>query len=132
MEVLYWQVLRAISRKLIMKKMKKGNIGLDMVDVRRFVGMNTKSKVHLLKKLFTASEIAYCSSFKDLASHLAGIFAAKEAVSKALGVNDFPFIEIEIRHDKEGAPEAWHKNKKLSVKVSITHTKTLAAAIALS
>lgn len=112
--------------------MKKENIGLDIVEVKRFATINSRSKVHLLKKLFTDSEITYCTSFKDPSSHLAGLFAAKEAVSKALGVNLFPFVEIEIRHDKEGAPEAWYRNKKLPVKVSITHTKTLAAAVALS
>jgi len=108
------------------------NIGLDLVDISRFERFNSRVKDHRLAKIFSKKEIAYCFKFKEPAAHLAGIFAAKEAASKALGVKRFPFIEIEVRHAKDGAPQIWRKNRKLPVKVSISHTDAVAAAVALA
>jgi len=111
------------------------NIGLDIVDISRFAGFDDRVQQlanHRLAKIFTKREIVYCFKFKEPSSHLAGIFAAKEATSKALGVKKFPFIEIEVRHGKDGEPQIWHNNKKLPVKVSISHTDTVAAAVALA
>lgn len=55
----------------------------------------------------------------------------KNAVSKALGVTEYPFASLEIKHGGDGAPEAWRGGKKLSVQVSITHTAKTAAAVAV-
>lgn len=106
-------------------------IGLDLVEVSRFKQFNKKPEDHRLKKVFTKSEISYCFQYKSPASHLAGIFAAKEASSKALGVTGFPFVELEIMHDKDGSPQVWKGGRRLLVSVSITHTRDLAAAIAI-
>jgi len=113
-----------------MNKLK--GIGIDVVDVSRFEKFNSKTKDNFLKKIFFEKELIYCFSFKKSAPHLAGFFSAKEAVSKALGIKLFPFAEIEIRHGKDGEPIAFHKGKKLSIKISITHTDTIAAAIAVA
>lgn len=107
-------------------------VGIDIVDVARFKKFNSKTSDSFLKKVFFEKEIEYCFSYKDSAPHLAGIFSAKEAVSKALGVKLFPFSEIEIRHEKDGKPVVFHKGKKLSVNISITHTDKVAAAIAVA
>ena len=112
------------------KSKKMNNIGMDLVEVSRF---NSFDKIdHKVKKIFSDYEIKYCLDHKDPAVHFAGIFAGKEAVSKALGTEKFPFIELEIRHAKDGSPEVWNKGKKISVKISITHTSLIAAAVALS
>lgn len=111
---------------------KKQEVGIDLVEVTRFKPM-TKNAAHpFLQKVFTKEEVLYCYQFTERATHLAGTFAAKEAVSKALGVEKYPFAEVEIRRDKEGKPHAWYKKKKLPVTISITHTATLAAAVALA
>lgn len=110
--------------------LKTIGVGIDLVDVKRFKKFNKDKESSFLKKVFLKGEVDYCFKYKDPSVHLAGSFAAKEAVSKALGVEKFPFAEVEIRHRPDGAPEAWHKGKKLSVKISITHTDTVAAAIA--
>ena len=111
---------------------KRNGVGIDIVDVSRFSKLYKKPHTHSLNKLFLKSEIQYCLSYKEPATHLAGIFAAKEAVSKALGVGRYPFIELEIRHAKDGSPEAWSKNKRLPVSISIAHTLSLATAIAIA
>lgn len=106
-------------------------VGIDIVDVSRFSSLGEDEKKSFLKKVFFESEIAYCTSYKNEDVHLAGMFALKEAVSKALGVERFPFAEIEVRHDIHGAPLVWHKGSKLNLKVSISHTDTIAIAIAV-
>lgn len=108
----------------------KNKVGIDIVEVARFEKFACDRNHHFLRKTFTLHEVDYCFLNQDVAPHLAGIFAAKEAVSKALGVKNEPFIEIEIRHDRNGMPEAYKRGKRLSVSVSISHTSTIATAIA--
>lgn len=106
-------------------------VGIDVVDISRFKPFIKNKEHSFLKKVFFSSEIDYCFKYRDTAVHLAGLFVAKEAVSKALGVKKFPYIEIEVRHDKSGAPEVWKGNKKLPISLSISHTKSIAVAIAI-
>lgn len=107
----------------------KASVGIDLVEVKRFKPFKEHSP--FIQKVFFQSEIKYCFSFKDFSTHLAGTYAAKEAVSKALGVAKFPFAEIEIIRDKQGKPSARHKGKKLPIEISISHTGSLATAIAV-
>jgi len=105
-------------------------IGIDVVEIKRIKNILNNKTGRRSKIFFTEKETAYYSSHSNKAPHFAGIFAAKEAISKALGVKKYPFTQIEIRHNKNGAPVPYFKNKKLQVTVSITHTKDLAIAIA--
>lgn len=109
---------------------RKG-VGIDLVETSRFL-KHKKKEDAFLKKVFTKEELEYCFSYKNPHVHLAGFFALKEAVSKALGVEKYPFAEVEVRHLKNGAPIAYHLGKKLSVSVSISHTDSLAVAIAVA
>ena len=104
-------------------------IGLDIVDISRFRKLKRTSAV--LEKAFTSRELDYCFAFKDPAPHLAGLFAAKEAVAKALNGQAVVY-EIEIRQEKNGQPKVWRKNKQdKKMAISITHTEEIAAAIAI-
>lgn len=104
-------------------------IGLDLVEIERFKQFK-KTDTFLIKN-FTQGELDYCFSFKDPAPHLAGLFAAKEAVAKAI-TEKVVVYEIEIRHADNGRPTIWQKNKEnKKIAVSITHTDKIAAAIAL-
>ena len=105
-------------------------VGIDVVEIGRFRHRGASSK-QFLERTFTPQELAYCAAFSDPAPHLAGFFAAKEAASKALGTKRHPFLALEIRHRKDGAPEVWQLGKKLQVGVSITHSDTVAAAVAI-
>lgn len=105
-------------------------IGIDIVEVNRFIQFKHDKDHPFLRKVFFVSEITYCFSFQNPEVHLAGFFALKEASSKALGVKLYPFAELEIRHDNDGAPEVWHNDKKLGIKGSISHTDDTAIAIA--
>ena len=109
----------------------KRSVGMDIVEVRRFRILAQNKHASFLQKSFSKRELEYCFAYKDPAPHLAGVFAAKEAAAKAFGAEKFPFIEFEIRRTKHGIPEVWRRGKRLSIAISITHSRTMAAAVAV-
>ena len=114
-----------------MVPMKKAGLGIDLAEVERFRPL-IKQKGHAaLRRLFTDAERAYCFSYRDAAPHFAGTFAAKEAASKAMGAATYPFLSLEIRRAADGTPEVWKGGRRLRVRISITHTASVAAAVAL-
>ena len=123
---LFWRLVYHCS-----VKQKTPRIGVDIAEVTRFKRFIKTPGHHFLKKVFSPEELSYAHTHAEPAVHLTGFFAAKEAASKALGVVRYPFIELEVRHDAEGAPEIWHKGKKIKMSISITHTRSVAVAVAL-
>ncbi len=115
-------------------------IGLDIIETAR-VEKALQNPV-FLKKVYTEGEQEYLAKRKGNAQSAAGIFAAKEAVSKALGTGFGPisFQEVEIVWDENGKPSVRLTGRALmklqemggkQVLVSITHIKDLAAAQAV-
>lgn len=112
--------------------MQIDGIGLDIAEVERFRLLIKQRKLHLLNKMFSSTERRYCFSYADAAPHLAGTFAAKEAVIKARQGAALPLASIEVRRQKSGKPEVWirgHRSKSLLI--SISHSREIACAIAL-
>lgn len=108
-------------------------IGIDLVEISRFKKLHRTRDATFFGRIFTETELNYCFGFKDAATHLAGTFAAKEAIAKALGAEKQFFGTIEIRRLATGAPVAYKDGKKMKgVFISITHTKTHAAAVAVA
>ena len=108
-------------------------IGIDAVDIDRFHSILKKKKrsARFFENTFSKDELHYCSAYKDSAPHFAGTFAAKEAVIKALGGMRASLSSLEIRREG-GKPVVWIAGKRSKkVVVSITHSRTLACAIAL-
>jgi holo-[acyl-carrier protein] synthase len=115
-------------------------IGLDLIETARIKRLLDKPR--FIKKVYTPGEQAYLEKRKGNALTAAGIFAAKEAVSKALGTGFGPISlqEIEITWNHRGKPSVILTGKALKrleemggsqVLVSITHIKELAAAQAV-
>lgn len=111
------------------------NVGTDVIEVKRFRNkpLNERNK-GFYHSIFTKSEMIYCAKFSDPYPHLAGIFAAKESIIKCL---DKPtkMIDIEIVHEPHGKPTAViHRKRKhnISPQISISHTKSLAIAVAVT
>jgi len=76
--------------------------GIDIVDVRRFEkAIGTDQGDTLLARVFLPAEMHRSSG-----EHLAGIFAAKEAVIKALSIAHESWLLIEITADPSGKPHA--------------------------
>ena len=107
-------------------------IGIDIVDIERFRKISKKTRDQFIKKNFSLAEKSHAFSHKDWATHLAGTFAAKESVIKALGKNDILISSIEIRRTPTGKPEVYIKEKKnTSILTTITHSNNLAFALSL-
>lgn len=115
-------------------------IGLDIIETAR-VEKALQNPV-FLKKVYTEGEQEYLAKRKGNAQSAAGIFAAKEAVSKALGTGFGPISlqEVEIVWNENGKPSVRLTGRALmklqemggkQVLVSITHIKDLAAAQAV-
>lgn len=123
--------------------MKIEGIGIDAVEVERFRKAAEKHGRHFLEKIFTKKELEYTGSKKASYIHMAGRFAAKEAIKKALpdGMQSgLKWSDIEILNSENGKPYAllhgkagrlMEKYKQLQVFVSISHTHTLATSNAL-
>ena len=113
-------------------------IGTDIIEIARIekVMRNTPT---FMNKVFTDSENHYFKNRKHKAETIAGVFAAKEAVSKALGTGFRSFTpkDIQILPNDLGKPqvtlydEAIQLAKKLGVgaiHVTISHCQVYAVA----
>ena len=116
--------------------------GLDLVEVARIADLAARHGERFLKRVFTPAELDYCLPKAARDVHLAGRFAAKEAVFKALGTGwseTVSWKQVEVLANASGAPEvkltggAAGRLAALGGKrvfVSITHDARLAAASA--
>lgn len=79
-------------------------IGNDIIEIERIE--KAISKEGFKKKVYTDLELENLSKKGNRAESYAGIFSAKEAISKALGtgVRDFSLLDIEILSDDLGKP----------------------------
>ena len=115
-------------------------IGVDIIEIER-VRQAIQNNKNFLSKLFTEREIDYFISRNMNSEVIAGNFAAKEAVSKALGtgIRGFSFKDIEILRNELGKPEVIlhnganlignklvENNNSLRVHLSISHNNSSA------
>jgi holo-[acyl-carrier protein] synthase len=119
--------------------------GIDIVETARIRTMVESHGAHFLDRCFTSAEQGYCDrSAKRRFEHLAGRFAAKEAVLKALGTGwrgGIAWTDVEIILAPGGQPQIqltgecqriatergiakWH--------ISISHIETHATASAIA
>ncbi|MCS4470837.1 holo-ACP synthase [Clostridium botulinum] len=117
-------------------------IGTDITEIRRIEKAITRNK-NFINKLFTKNEMDLWEKKNFKLEFIAGRFAAKEAISKALGtgIRDFNFKDIEIINNELGKPQVVLKPKvediirKISqsykIHLSISHEKEYAIAYAL-
>jgi len=119
--------------------------GIDLCGVDRIRRMVADHGDPFLDRTFTPAEVAYARRRKKgFEETLAGRFAAKEAVMKALGTgwrDGVEFIGIEILNEASGKPyvvlhgSTAEKATSLGITtwhVSITHTEDLAIASAVA
>ncbi|KEI95399.1 4'-phosphopantetheinyl transferase [Clostridium botulinum A2B7 92] len=117
-------------------------IGTDITEVRRIEKAITRNK-NFINKLFTKNEMDLWEKKNFKLEFIAGRFAAKEAISKALGtgIRDFNFKDIEIINNELGKPQVILKpkaediirkiSKSYKIHLSISHEKEYAIAYAL-
>ena len=115
-------------------------VGIDIIETVRIKGVLDRHDERFLKRVYTEWERAYC---RRNILHLAGRWAAKEAVSKVLGlgIRGVGWREIEITRTPFGQPivtlhgRAEERRKVLGLSaplaVSISHIRDLAVAVAV-
>ena len=118
------------------------DIGVDIVEIDRIKEALTKNE-RFLNKLCTKNEIEYFKSKNFKVETIAGNFAAKEAISKAIGtgIRNFKFSDMEILRNDLGKPvvKTYNNLKQicidfnvLDIKVSISHSNKYAVANAIA
>lgn len=114
-------------------------IGIDLVEVDRI--KKSLKNPEFINRVLTKAEIEYINELSDKEVHVAGFFAVKEAVMKALeDCKKIGFCEIEVCHNSFGKPYVnlygqakmvFEETKCKNIEISISNTKTYATAICL-
>src|SRR5512140_1248351 len=113
---------------------------VDLIEINRIEEVIARHGKHYLERIFTPAELEQCGKQTD---SLAGRFAAKEAVAKALGtgIGDVAWKEIEILGDEQNAPKltlygmAESRAKELGLmnwSVSISHNQSHSVAFVVA
>ncbi len=108
--------------------------GVDITEVRRIRQAVERWGDDFLRRVFTKDELKNAKNKTSLYQHLAGRFAAKEAVFKAAGDSGISWQDIQINNDQQGKPVCIFlngKGKNMNVCISISHVKTYAVASAV-
>jgi len=114
------------------------SIGLDIVEVKRIQKDIEDYGDKFINRILSSKEIESYNKRLDKDIFLAGRFAAKEALIKALGkflTDRPPYNELQVLNNSTGQPyfelsdEIWQKLKKASPMLSISHEKNYATAV---
>ena len=110
-------------------------IGTDIIEISRIRDAINRTS-SFKRKVYTEKEIEYIEKKKEPYASYAGRFAAKEAVSKALGtgVRGFSLNDVEILNDELGKPTVTLYNnllnhvEDLKIQISISHSREYAVS----
>jgi holo-[acyl-carrier protein] synthase len=115
-------------------------IGTDIIEIDRIRKTYSRYGIRFARRMLTAAEYAYCCSHADPSTHIAGRFAAKEAIAKALGTGiglHLSWLDMEINRNDLGQPivqltvKAQNHFNHPQIMLSISHCKEYATATAL-
>ena len=117
--------------------------GIDLVECARIASVLDNHRDRFLARILTPTERDAASRFKDDVPHIAGRFAAKEAVLKVLGTGwrgQISWHDIEVVNNPAGRPLVTLRGHcakiaeslgMTTIQLSITHTRDHAAASAI-
>lgn len=115
-------------------------IGTDIIEIHRIKKAVERTN-NFLEKLFTDKEIEYFNNRNNAPNVIAGNFAAKEAVSKAIGTGfrKFGLKDIEVLRDQLGKPFVnlskcvyeTMRREDVIIHISISHSNENAIAYAI-
>lgn len=117
-------------------------IGIDATSLKRIKATYERFGDKFLHRFLSHSEIMLCKNSNQTLNfeRIAGFWAAKEAISKAIGTGigeQLSFLDIVLSKDSKGKPHATLAKNKLqefrisSISLSITHDQGLAIAAVL-
>jgi len=112
-------------------------IGIDCVDISAF-----KRSILIegfKNRVFTENEISYCEKKANPIQHYAVRYAGKEAVMKALSLDNLAMSlnQIEILDDEKGRPfvnilDSGLNAKHRTIKISLSHSDSIALAFVVA
>lgn len=105
--------------------------GIDIVCVKRIESALEKFEDKFVRKILTENEIEIFNRRKDKVLFLAGRFAAKEAIYKALGDDNLTWHQVEVLNGKNGEPTVQIRENKINISLSISHESEYAIAFAI-
>jgi holo-[acyl-carrier protein] synthase len=112
-------------------------VGIDLLEVKRLETALAR-RPRLAERLFTGQERAYAAGRTRPAQTLAARFCAKEAVAKALELDEWSWHDVEVlggggppRVRLSGAAAERARELRAEVALSLTHTRGMAGAVAL-
>jgi holo-[acyl-carrier protein] synthase len=114
--------------------------GVDLIEVARVRRSAERYGDRFLNRIFTERERSHCGGRYE---SLAALFAAKEAVSKALGtgIRDMAWTDIEVTHDELGKPDLHLHGDAARIageigltewSISLSHTRDVAVAFVVA
>jgi holo-[acyl-carrier protein] synthase len=113
-------------------------IGIDLLEPARLRERLTRNPA-LREELFLPGEIAYADAQHNPHQHLAARLSAKEAVIKALGIDGWDPLDIEVIGGGEesglllhGAVEDQAAVLGVEVTISMSHLDSMVAAVAMA
>jgi holo-[acyl-carrier protein] synthase len=115
-------------------------VGIDLIDIDRIVAILSRYPERFRGRILTPAEDRYCHGRPE---RIAGRWAAKEAVSKVLGlgVRGVGWRDIEILPNRAGQPQVYlHARAAVraatlelsELTVSISHERRMAVAVAVA
>ena len=116
-------------------------IGNDIIEIERVE--KAISKEGFIAKVYTQREIENIVKRGNRTETYAGVFSAKEAISKAIGtgVREFALTDLEILNDDLGKPYVivsdklnkiiQRKKENYQIEIAISHSKKYATAMAI-
>jgi holo-[acyl-carrier protein] synthase len=121
----------------MVERLAKIAVGVDIIEIDRIQKAASNSRGSFLKRVYTNTEL---ENSNNNSSSLAALFAAKEAVMKALGTGTkgIGWKEIEVLSNNDGAPfiqlsgKAADKAREIGISqfaISISHSKEYAIAM---
>ncbi len=117
--------------------------GIDIIECSRVAAVYERHAERFLDRLLTPGEREYVLKRRSIIPHLAGRFAAKEAILKVLGTGwrgAIAWRDMEITNEPSGEPRVTlrgecqriARDRRITrILVSITHTPAYAAASAI-
>lgn len=114
--------------------------GVDLIEIARIEEVTKRHGKRYLERVYTAAELRQAHEQPET---LAGRFAAKEAVAKALGtgIGEVSWKDIEVLGDEQNAPSlqlhgaAAEKSEELGISnwsISISHSMSHAVAFVVA
>lgn len=119
------------------------NVGMDLIECSRIAELLKRHPQRFTERVLTARERETAGQFRDPVPHVAGRFAAKEAILKVLGTGwrgNIAWTDMEITNDPAGKPQVSlteecarlaRERGIASILLTITHTRHYAAATAV-